>query len=133
MEQYLAFERAKLSEQEHLIKKASRAQDPIEAKAILNLLRSDHTQEWQDRRADIALIGLRAKFSQNTHFAQFLLDTKQHILGEASKDPAWGVGMMLEDQQILDSSKWSDSGNLLGNLLMRLRTELQHTQQDLPL
>lgn len=127
MEQYLAFERARLSEQDHLIEKASHAQDPVEAKSILNLLRNDHTQEWQDRRQNIAITGLRAKFLQNEQLAQFLLDTKRYTLGEASKNTTWGVGMTLEDQLVTDSSKWLESGNLLGKLLMQLRSELEHS------
>lgn len=132
MEQYLAFERASLSEQEHLIERASTAQDPVEAKSILNLLRDDHAQEWQDKRTNIAALGLRAKFSQNEHMAQFLLDTKQYTLGEASKNPVWGVGMTLEDQHVTDSTRWIESGNLLGILLMQLRTELEHIQANSP-
>lgn len=124
MEHYLAFERAKISEQDHLIEKAWQAKDPVESKSILNLLRTDHVQEWQDQRADIALTGLRAKFQQNQHMYEFLRDTEACRLGEASRDPVWGVGMTLEDEHILDTAKWTQSGNLLGNLLMQLRTEL---------
>lgn len=124
MEHYLAFERAKISEQDHLIEKAWQAKDPVEAKSILNLLHTDHIHEWEDRRADITIRGLRAKFSQNQHLYEFLRDTDQRRLGEASKNPTWGVGMTLDDEHILDTSKWIESGNLLGDLLMQLRTEL---------
>lgn len=127
MEHYLAFERAKLSEQDHLIQKAWHAKDPVESKSILNLLRDDHVQEWQNLRADITIKGLRAKFSQNQHLLNFLKNTGQRRIGEASKNPVWGVGMTLEDDHILDTTKWIESGNLLGNLLMQLRTELTAT------
>lgn len=130
MEHYLAFERARLSEQKHLIEKAIQAEDPLEAKSLLNFLRTDHPQEWQERRADIAITGLREKFRQNKHLADFLLSTKNQTLGEASKNPNWGVGMTLDDQHVLDSSKWIESGNLLGTLLMQLRTELQHSPKE---
>lgn len=127
MEHYLAFERAKISQQDHLIEKARQVKDPVEAKSILNLLRTDHTQEWQERRADLAITGLHAKFQQNRHLYEFLQDTGTRRLGEASKNPVWGVGMTLEDESINDTTKWIESGNLLGNLLMQLRTEFAAT------
>lgn len=124
VEQYLAFRRAQISQQDHLVEKALHATDPIEAKSILNALRKENVQEWQEGRADIAIKGLRAKFTQNQQLLNYLRSTHGLTLGEASKNPVWGVGMTLEDEHLLDTTKWSESGNLLGSLLMQLRTEL---------
>lgn len=74
----------------------------MEAKSILNLLREDHTEEWENSKATIALKGLRAKFAQNKESLEYLHDTQERWLGEASKNPCWGVGMTLEDKDILD-------------------------------
>lgn len=98
--------------------------DPAEAKSILNYLRKDHETEWQEQRARFAVEGLREKFRQNKHLADFLCDTHTLQLGEASKDVCWGIGMTLDDAQVLDTSKWIDNGNLLGVLLMQIRSEL---------
>lgn len=65
MEQYLAFRKAQVAKQDHLIEKALHATNPVEAKSILNSLRKDEDQEWLQSRAAIALEGLRAKFTQN--------------------------------------------------------------------
>lgn len=46
-------------------------------------------------------------------------------LGEASTNSRWGIGMTLEDPDVLDTTKWKAEGNLLGNLLMTVRGELQ--------
>lgn len=109
--------------------KALQAKDPIEAKSILNSLRTVNAEEWQECRADVALEGLRAKFGQNQHLCNYLFCTRDLKLGEASKNPVWGIGMTLEDEHVLDSTKWKEPGNLLGNLLMQVRAELTITEQ----
>lgn len=125
MEQFLAFNRALNAQQTNLADRALQTSDPVEAKAILNSLRKTHIQEWQEVREGIALEGLRAKFIQNPSLAGYLRSTRSMKIGEASKNPAWGVAMILEDKNILNSANWNESGNLLGKLLMQVRGELQ--------
>lgn len=124
MEHYLAFQRAKLSQRDDIIERALEAKDPVQAKSILNLLRDDHLEEWKAIRQEVALTGLRAKFKQNQHLADSLKDTSGLRLGEASKNSCWGIGFTLEDPQALDTSQWNETGNLLGNSLMQVRTEI---------
>lgn len=124
MEQYLAFKKAEMAQRHDLMQRALRTGDPVEAKSILNMLRHGNSQDWEIAREDITIRGLRAKFEQNKHLAELLMDTRQITLGEASKDPCWGVGFTLDQPQILDNSNWNASGNLLGRALMRVRSEL---------
>lgn len=124
MEQYLAFKKAEAADDEHFQEKALKAKDPVQAKSILNALRHNNIQDWQDQRALIAMEGLREKFRQNPLLAQQLKDTKTLQLGEASKNPIWGIGMTLQEEHVSDLTKWNASGNLLGILLMQLRSEL---------
>lgn len=65
-----------------------------------------------------------AKFKQNKGLLDFLLSTKNLLLGEASKNPCWGIGMTLEDREVTDALKWNKDGNLLGKTLMSIRAEL---------
>lgn len=65
--------------------------------------------------------GLEAKFRQNRSMEEYLLNTNNLMLGEASTNSRWGVGMDLDNAEVLDVSKWNPSGNLLGRSLMRLR------------
>lgn len=128
MEQYLAFRKAELSQQDDIIKRALHASDPVEAKSILNFLRKDFSEQWGKIREEASITGLREKFRQNKHLADLLRDTRQLRLGEASKDPCWGIGFTLDDQQALDMEKWNKQGNLLGNALMQIRSELSSTK-----
>lgn len=124
VEQFLAFKRAELSGDQSLVDKALNSPEPTDAKSILNLLRKDHEQQWQQQREGVALEGLRAKFNQNKRLQSFLIGTDGLTLGEASKNGVWGVGLTLEDQNILNIGKWLASGNLLGQLLMKIRQEI---------
>lgn len=123
MEQLLALRRAELSGDQDLIEKAKNASEPVQAKHILNALKENHQQEWDQRVEKVALEGLRAKVRQNRHIRDYLCDTKHLILGEASKNARWGIGMDLSDPDVLDHTKWSQTGNLLGRLLMEVRQE----------
>lgn len=124
VEHYLAYEKAKLSGVEANVDRALRATDPKEAKAILHQLKDDHPDDWNSNIAAIAIKGLRAKFSQNDHLLDFLRKTGHLQLGEASKNERWGIGLHLNDPDVLDGTKWNPAGNLLGKCLMEVRHEL---------
>lgn len=123
MEHFLATRRAKLSGKEEFIVRAQEVRDPVQAKHILNALHGDHQPEWDSSVEQTALEGLRAKFSQNRHLYNHLCDTGSLILGEASPNATWGVGMDINNKEVLDQSKWSEGGNLLGRSLMSIRAE----------
>lgn len=123
MEQFLVFRRAKLSGKQSMIHRALSASNPVKAKAVLNALKNDHQKEWDEEVKTIVLEGLRAKFSQNNILRNFLCATGQRELGEASLNKRWGIGMTLDNPEVLDSSKWNTSGNLLGQSLMKIRQE----------
>lgn len=124
MEQFLALRKAQLSGKQELIDKASGARDPVQAKYVLNQLKNDHLPEWDNTVEEIAVEGLKAKFQENKEMRDFLCSTKNLKLGEASKNPRWGTGFELTDEGVLDHTKWSVTGNLLGRSLMKVREEL---------
>lgn len=124
MEHYLAVKRASLSSDPAILDKARKVKDPMQAKHILHSLKEDHPDEWCDIVATTAMEGLRAKFSQNKLLADKLCNTFPLVLGEASKNERWGIGMDLNDPNVLDQEKWLPSGNLLGRSLMEVRQEL---------
>lgn len=129
MEHYLAHQRAILSQDKELMARAMEATDPLEAKAILSYLKQDHADQWNDRVENILPAGLRQKFNQNEALCKILVDTQNLTLGEASKDPRWGIGMSLEDATVLDTTKWLTTGNLLGRILSKVREEVSQQPQ----
>lgn len=123
MEQYLALQCAILAKNKSMIRKARSARDPLQAKHVLNTLKEDHQEEWAKMVEDITLEGLREKFSQNSVLKDYLCHTHPLVLGEASKNPTWGLGMDLKDEEVLNQTKWIPGGNLLGRCLMEIWAE----------
>lgn len=67
-----------------------------------------------------------AKFSQNPHLKQYLLDTNDKILVEASPwDCYWGIGMGPEDPLRFNEDNWRGE-NKLGIVLMIVRDRLRN-------
>lgn len=124
VEQYLAVSKAKLAQDPDLGKRAMESNDPADHKVILNKLRSKVQEQWAVQAPEIILPAIRAKFSQNEHLSNFLIETHPLAIGEASKDPIWGVGLHLEHENVLDINCWERHGNLLGNTLAQVRAEL---------
>jgi ribA/ribD-fused uncharacterized protein len=64
------------------------------------------------------------KFTQNENLKQFLLQTEDRLIGEASKDRFWGTGEPLYSENVLNTTHWHGE-NHLGHLLMQLRDSLK--------
>lgn len=123
MEQFLAVKKATFARKQALLKKALKVKDPVQAKHVLNSLRDDRVEDWAAEVPTVAMEGLRAKFAQNRSLKDKLCKTFPLTLGEASKNPRWGIGMDISDHEALDQGKWIESGNLLGRSLMEVRQE----------
>lgn len=124
MEQYLAFRRAKIAGRRDLANKAMNSDDPAESKRVMNELRSSPTEpKWLEERHDILYSGLLAKFAQRADLMNYLLESENRQLGEASRDKTWGIGLTLLDKNVLSPRHWQ-GGNLLGTTLMEVRQEL---------
>lgn len=124
VEQFLAWKRGTLSGNQSLINKALISTNPTTCKSILNDLKQDNIEQWAQQRGQIALVGVRAKFVQNTDLANFLRNTHPKQLGETSFNKVWGIGIPLNNSQATDPTKWVKDGNLLGTTLTQIREEL---------
>lgn len=92
MEQYLARSRAMMIKNLRLAARVMRLNDPADHKRILYKLKEDGKDDLWHAQIDTCLIpGLQAKFTQNTHARDFLLNTGDRRLGEATFDMFWGL------------------------------------------
>lgn len=124
VEQFLAWSRATMAEEQDLVSRALTKSDPVVYKGILNELHNSKPEEWKEQVENIAMQGLRAKFQQNPALAHFLCSTHPKTLGEASPNKTWGIGLTLNHKEVLHTEKWLKSGNLLGRSLMTIREEM---------
>lgn len=127
IEQYLAVQKAHLADDKDLARQAMESKDPADHKVVLNKLRQSVSEEWTQRAPTFISSAVRAKFTQNSSLAKFLRDSHPLLIGEASRDRMWGIGLSLEDPNVLDDSKWAPEGNLLGKTLVAIREELMNS------
>lgn len=72
-------------------------------------------EDWDNKRLDVMRTAIRAKFTQHEDLKDLLLSTGDSILKEDSPyDVFWGIG------------KSGKGKNMLGKLLMELRSELKN-------
>ena len=64
-----------------------------------------------------------AKFNQDRYAQQYLKDTGDYVLAEASTNKIWGIGKRLNDKNIAQKDTWTGQ-NLLGTILMKIRDNL---------
>lgn len=124
VEHFLAWQKAKLSEDESLAPSTLNMKDPSEHKRVLNSLKDNNTEQWEASVENILKTALCAKFKQNNTLRKFLCDTHPKRLGEASVNQKWGIGMSLTNAEVLEVNKWKKEGNLLGKSLEVIREEL---------
>ena len=80
---------------------------------------------WSKRRFGIVEIANYQKFSQNPALKQYLLNTYDKFLVEASPvDAIWGIGLSHEDPNAKIPKNWRGL-NILGFVLMSVRENLR--------
>lgn len=122
IEQYLQYRKAEILKSDVIAQRILKLNDPVDQKRMTNSLK-DPQREWAKVAESEVKTALVAKFTQHPAMKEYLIATGKKTLGEASLDPNWGIGMTLKNPNIMDINKWTGK-NWLGNLLMKVRTEL---------
>lgn len=125
IEQFLAVARARQAKNEELERKALNTEDPVICKGILYALRSPRTNDtWYADAPNILHEGLTAKFSQCPDLRNALVGSHPRLLGEASTNRYWGIGLTLYSEDRLNPQHWKGK-NVLGKALERVRNDLK--------
>lgn len=123
-EHYMMAGKAKLFNDDEVLKQIVKAETPNLAKSLGRKVKNFDPKIWDEHKYQIVRQGNLLKFSQNEKFKEFLLSTNDKILVEASPyDTIWGVGMLETDPRAQNPSQWKGE-NLLGFALMEVRDEL---------
>lgn len=126
MEQYMMAEKARLFDDNEMLEKILKSNQPKQIKAFGREVKNFSEDIWQKRRHTIVVKGNYAKFMQNSKLKLFLLDTKNRVLVEASPvDRICGIGMASDNKEIENPMTWNGK-NMLGFVLMEVRDEIQH-------
>ncbi|EAG1700317.1 NADAR family protein [Listeria monocytogenes] len=125
-EQFMMAEKAKLFNDMEMREKILAAKHPKQAKDFGRLISGFQEDIWLKNRFNIVMRANQAKFSQNEELKNFLMQTKNRILVEASPvDKIWGIGMAADNKNVENPLYWKGL-NLLGFALMAVRDELEN-------
>jgi len=124
-EHYMMYHKAKLFGDEEASKRVLEAKNPGEAKAIGRQVKNFDQELWTQKGFEIVVNANLAKFSQNENLQEFLLNTKDRVLVEASPvDKIWGIGLAQDNPKAENPNTWKGL-NLLGFALMEVRDRLR--------
>ena len=124
-EHWMMAKKALLFNDVEVLHKILECQSPAEAKKLGREVKNYIDSVWLANRYQIVLEGNMHKFSQNENLKQYLLNTNERVIVEASPvDPVWGIGLASDHQDCNDPTNWKGL-NLLGFALMEVRDELR--------
>jgi exosome complex exonuclease DIS3/RRP44 len=124
IEQFLFSVKAKAAGNIPVLNKIMNSRDASEIKKMGDKLKVD-----MDAFDEVNTVkrGIDAKFEQNPHLKQYLIDTYPAELCEASSNKFWGIGVYIKSRELYNFDKWSGNKlgrNTLGQLLMEKRAKL---------
>lgn len=124
-EHYMMAEKARLFGDEEMLAKILSSAHPKQAKDFGRRVTNFNESLWLKKRYEIVYEANLAKFSQHSSLRDFLLNTGDRILVEASPvDKIWGIGLPADDPKAAKPSEWKGL-NLLGFALTDVRNSLR--------
>lgn len=123
-EHHMMYQKAMLFGDSKAAERLLNANNPGEAKAIGREIIGFDQELWNKHRFNIVVKANTAKFSACAELQEFLTNTGNRILVEASPlDKVWGIGMAADNPNCENPNQWKGL-NLLGFALMEARAEL---------
>jgi len=122
-EQYMMAMKAKLFNDTASLQKIMSSDNPMDQKAYGRAVKNFDPAVWNHLAKGFVYKANLAKFSGV--LKQYLLDTEDREIVEASPtDKIWGIGLGMNNLDILDKSKWQGT-NWLGECIMDVRKTLK--------
>ena len=123
-EHYMMAGKARLFKDHEIFEKIIQSQSPAEAKKLGRQVRNFDGEIWDKHSREIVVQGNYLKFSQHPELREFLLNTGNRIIVEASpRDRIWGIGLGKDNPAASHPSQWRGK-NYLGFCLMEVRDKL---------
>ncbi|WP_244945568.1 NADAR family protein [Couchioplanes caeruleus] len=124
-EHFMMWRKATLFADPDTARRILAAEDPATAQALGRQVRGFTEPTWTATRFPVVVDGNLAKFGAHPALRDFLLDTGDLVLVEASPvDRVWGAGLAADHPDITVPGRWRGQ-NLLGFALMEVRDRLR--------
>lgn len=125
-EHYMMYKKAELFGDRESMVKILTVKNPSEAKSLGRQVTNFEKTLWDKNARQVVYHGCKAKFEQNLDARAALLANYPTVFVEASpSDPIWGVGLVEEDDLILNPKNWKGL-NWLGEVLTALRNDIMY-------
>ena len=123
-EHWMMAGKARLFKDHAILEEIIACNQPMEAKKLGRKVKNFDPSVWNDHKYEIVKQGNYHKFSQDKELQEFLLNTKNRVIVEASpRDRIWGIGMGQANEKAQNPNLWRGQ-NLLGFALMEVRDML---------
>ncbi len=120
-EHFMMAEKARLFGDYESERRILSADNPGAAKMIGRCVRGFDERKWMENRMSIVVNANFMKFGQNRELKEYILNTGNRILVEASPvDSIWGIGLAADNRDAENPNLWKGL-NLLGFALMEVR------------
>lgn len=130
MEKYMMYNKALLFDDKKIAEEILNNNQPKTIKELGRKVSNFKDETWDKVKYTIILKGNYHKFSQNNDLRNFLLNTKNKVLVEASPyDKVWGIKMKYNNENIENPFFWQGE-NLLGFALMEVRDEIKRVYKN---
>lgn len=124
-EHWMMAQKALLFDDAEIFNKIIAASKPGEVKELGRKIKSFEEKKWNDNKYRIVIEGNAHKFRQNEKLRDYLINTGDRVIVEASPvDKIWGIGLAQDAKNIEDPRTWKGE-NLLGFALMEVRDNLK--------
>lgn len=124
-EHWMMAQKARLFNNTDIAQQILQATKPGEVKTLGRKVTGFDEQVWQAKRYDIVKTGNLHKFSQHPALKEYLLNTHNRVIVEASPvDTIWGIGLAKDHPHATQPHAWRGL-NLLGFALMEVRDLLK--------
>lgn len=124
-EHWMMAGKAMLFKDDEAAERIHSASSPKQVKEFGRQVRGFDETRWTEARRRIVVEGNVEKFRQNPSLRDFLLETADDVIVEASPvDRIWGIGLAADDERAANPLQWRGE-NLLGFALMDVRDRLR--------
>ena len=125
VEQYMMFNKALLFNDKIIMKRILNTDNPYRQKKLGRKVKGFDDDVWNRNKRRIVRRAVELKFRQNHILHKTLMKTRNRLMVEANQyDSIWGIGMSMEDENILDQSQWKGM-NLLGRIITDVRNSFK--------
>ena len=128
-EQWMMYQKACVFGDLETAVKVLESTSPKEQKALGRSVSGFNDGVWNLLMIDVVRVGNLAKFTQNPELGNYLLETQDLVIVEASPfDKIWGIGMGMTDAGVDNPKNWKGL-NLLGHVLNNVREDLKKNRK----